>query len=30
MYKIDKKENRLVEIEKKNFSDFGFRERDHL
>jgi hypothetical protein len=30
MYKIDKNKNNLIEIEKKNFSDFGFRERDHL
>ena len=30
MYKIDQNKNNLIEIEKKNFSDFGFRERDHL
>ena len=30
MYKIDKNKNNLIEIEKKNFSDFGLRERDHL
>ena len=30
MYKIDKNENNLIELEKKKFSDFGFRERDNL
>jgi len=30
MYKIDRDNNKLIKIEKKNFSDAGFRERDHL
>ena len=30
MFKIDRSNNKLIEIEKKNFSDFGLRERDHL
>ena len=30
MYKIDRDNNKLIEIEKKNFSDSEFRERDHL
>ena len=30
MFKIDRSNNKLIEIEKKNFSDFGLKERTHL
>ncbi len=30
MYLIDKKANRCIKIEKKKFSELGFKERDHL
>lgn len=30
MYKIDKENNDLINLESRQFSDLGFRERDHL
>lgn len=30
MYLIDKIENRIKELEKKTFSELGFKERKHL
>ena len=30
MYKIDKSSNKIIKLEERLFSDFGFTERGHL